>query len=659
MQTYNDLKIDKAVGLTALRLYVENSNLDVGQVTVRHLVFSELIVQIREGKGLTDAEEVFRLCFGNNHTIKEGKGKKVYKSPLSTQINDFGIPCIKISPRLGDLVVKEVKAMEINEANVIAACEDLMVLGRMFQETTIDSAKTMDKVTIPYGEDMIHVKLNSREQEEDDFNIKCDWKYYNSTEEERQRQITAELRKQISNNKPPTKKFKSVSYYMNRNESKTTYDTHGTKKIFVRHIADFYQGLRSSLLTQGLEFADRMMNEEQQFSLDIRANITTAMKRIEMKQAYQLCLFFHDIFRTIQSYQSKSIVNANTVYPRKSAALEEHVKGIKTEAKIAIDALSNQFRVEFNKLDLSELDRIYVLLHTVLSEGNNASYAHSVLAEEFFKFVINVMEGDDNVPQYTEDRLVYCDFDEGDKVTFHAGKSVVGNMKAYAAIPLEGEFIIRKNAKGKLVASQSLHDVVKMPEVKDDELIFVTKPGGGKDSYTSNNLSTVTKAMMANGAKVTLVPYVKGKDIHDAIVINNTVIGSFRCSFAIGGKAINSEAITKMYLYKQGTVKHIIVSDQGNGLGQIAIVILKNVKTVNIPDIKHNKILDEQRSLIEETRRIALSSDPRKLPFFSFGETTSTTVKVVKASEKTVEDSIILEDKKPDVRTMLKNFFSF
>ena len=65
------LIIDSAVGLTALKLYIENGNMDVGQVTVRHLIFSELIVQIRTGKGLDDAKKVFELCFGNKNTIEK------------------------------------------------------------------------------------------------------------------------------------------------------------------------------------------------------------------------------------------------------------------------------------------------------------------------------------------------------------------------------------------------------------------------------------------------------------------------------------------------------------------------------------------------------------------------------------------------------------
>lgn len=592
------LKIDKSVGLTALKLYVENSNMEVGQVTVRHLIFSELIVQIRAAKGLKDAEEVFKLCFGNCHTVEEGKGKKVYESPLAAgyYVDEFGISCVKISPRLADLVVDEVKVMELNEANVIAACTDLQICGRMFQELTIDATKTMLKINIPYGEDMIHVKLNSREQEEENYNAKCDWKFFNSTAEERQQQAAADLRKQITTGIPAMKRYQSVSYVMNTDDSKTVYEQRGQSKIFVRHVADFYNELRISLLTRGLEFADRMMNEEQELDLKIRADISVAMRRSEMKEAYQLCVFFHDAFRTIQSYQSKSISTASNEYPKKSAALEEHVKGIKADAHAAVEALSNQFRVEFTKLGLSDLDMIYALLHTVLTEGNNASYAHSVLEEEFFKFAIKSMENDEQTPQFSEDALIHCDFEEGEVVKFKIGKAVKDGKMACtdSDTPLCGEFIIRRNKYGKLVASQKIVDIVKSPAVQENKLIFITKPGGGKDNYTSQHLQDVTKEMMAPGARVTLVPYIKGQDVHDAIVINGVIIGSFRTSYSIAGKPVCPKSVTNMYLYKEGTVEHIIVSDQGNGVGQVAVITLKDVKTVPVPIIKGNKIKEEQ-----------------------------------------------------------------
>lgn len=576
------LTIDQNVGLTAFRLFVKNANMDVGQVTVRHLIFSELIVQIRSGKGLEDAREVFKLCFGNTNV--NGTGTE-YKSPMADGYHkdEFGIPQVDASPRLADLVYEQVKTMELTEENILAACSDLIICGRQYQERTIDAAKTMDKVEIPYGEDMAHVKLNSRENEEGDFDLKCDWKYLNSTEDE-QAKMRADTVRNAVVNYSKWKRYKGViQYVLNTNPSKTTEDIRAGKRIPVCHVADFQNELRINLLERCLDFAADMTEEKQEFKREILSDISTAMRRPEMRAARDIAVFFHDAFRTIQSFRNKSITAANQKYPNRSSALEEHVKGIKKDTKDAISALSNQLRVEFKKLKLSERDYIYVLLNVVFTEGNNAAYAHQVLEEEFFKFAL-ASATEEEAPKYTEDKLIHCDFEEGETVHFELGKAEdEEGRKAYAAIPLEGDFLIKKNSKGKFVAAHEITSLVKIPELQEDKLLFITKPGGGKDNYTCRHMKEITAAM--TGKRVTLVPYIKGQDIHDAIVIDGVVIGSFRCSFAVAGQAVNSKALTNMYLYKQGVVEQIIVSNQENSIGEIAVVVLKDVTTVSAPAI--------------------------------------------------------------------------
>jgi len=645
--------IDKNVGLTALRLYVENSNLDVGAVTVRHLIFSELIVQVRSCRGLDDAVEVFKLCFGNKHTVKEGKGKKVYESPLKDgyYTDEFGIQCVKISPRLVDLVIEEVKRMELNEANVLAACTDLQIAGRMFQELTIDATKTMLKVDIPYGEDMTHVKLLSRDRDEDFFNAKCDWKYANSTEEEKKLQTAKAVAASVSSKKPIHKKFKNVDYVINTNGSKTEYKKRGDKYVFVRTVADFYQELRLILMTKGLEFADRMMQEEQDLGLDVKLQIASAMKRPAMKKAYEIVQFFHDVLRTIQSYRTASIAAARNNYPNNSFALEEYIAGAKNEAQYMISALANQFRIEFKRLGLSDTDMIYVLMHHVLVQGTNAAYSHCVLQEEFFKTVLNIMADDENTVQYTEDKLVRCDFNEGDIVSFAAGKGTNDSGKiAYATVPLEGEFLIRKNKNGKLVASQKISDNIVAPAIEENTLLFITKPGGGKDPWTSTHLAEITKLMTEEGAKVTLVPFIKGKDIHDAIVINGCVVGSFRCSYAIGGKPVNPEAVTNMYKYKQGTVYKVMTSQQNDTVGQVAIVLMKDVKTVEAPVITGNKIEEYKKQSTQHLGNVNFNVTGCLGSLFKQQKPlTKTAVVTVTVAQETTEEEIEIT-KKEDIK---------
>lgn len=668
-----ELVIDTCVGLTALRLYIKNANMEVGQVTVRHHVFSELIVQVRSGKGLRDAEEVFSLCFGNKHTIAEGKGKKVYESPLAAvdsngkplyYYNDeFGIECVMISPRLADLIYEEVKLMEINEANVLVACQDLITCGRMFQELTIDACKTMFNVVIPYGEDMVHCHLMSQDNSEDDFNMRPDWKYLNSSEEEQERMRAQAIRAQFSrgNDNPKAwRKFKTVNYVFNTAGSKTANERRGEKIVKIRRIADFQQDIRKALLTLGMNFADEMMQEKQDFSLAIRSEISQAMVRANMKDALNLAMFFHDAFRTIVSFQTKSIADARAKYPHGSAALEEHIKGIKKDARTAMTELTNQFRLEFSELGLSERDYILVMLHVVISENNNSSYAHMLLEEEFFKFAISCYKDDESSPKYTEDRLIYCDFNDGEWIKFEAGKAQsVDGRKAVATVPLCGDFLIRQNQFGKMVASQPLADLVKASEVVKNHLVFITKPGGGKDSFTSKNLQKITRKIVEPGVRVTLVPFIKGQDIHDAIVVDDTVIGSFRCSFSVCGQPQNAQSLTNMYLYKQGTVANVIVSNQGGAVGDVAFIVLKDVETVSVPEIKHNWITEARDKNVAAMRervknRARIGSRVLRSKKFAESETkvislTSNEPEIVVVPKKKTEQAVTVSKVRPTV----------
>lgn len=622
-----NLVIDNCVGLRALRLYIKNSNMEVGQVTVRHLVFSELIVQLQrtdnvnipEEKMLEDSVAVFDFCFGNKHTIKEGRGKKCYDSPLNgTDKNgnpcyftdEFGIDCLTISPRIADLIYKECKEMEINRENVIAACMDLISAGRMFQELTIDSCKTLYNVKIPWGQSMECCHIFTRDSDEENLNIVCNWKYMNSTEEEKKRERERILRNSFSvssggKNQKSWKVLGNVRYIVNESKSYTRRnERRGNRKINVRYVNDFQHQIRRALLSLGVNFANEMMDEKQEFSPAIMEEIVSAMRRKNMRDARELALFFHDAFRTIVSFQRKSIADARTKYPKNSAALNEHEKGIKRDAKVAMKDLANQLRIEFHKLGLSQRDYVLVMLHVVISENNNSSYAHMLLEQEFFSFAISCYENN-GAPKYSEDRLIHCDFEVGEVVRFEAGKAQgVDTRKAYSTVPLCGEFIIRENKFGKKVASQLLSDLVKSPEIDQNKLVFITKPGGGKDNFTCKNLQRITKEMVKPGKKVTLVPYIKGDNtIHDAIVIDGIVVGSFRCSFATGGTAMNSQPLTNMYLYKQGVVDSIIVSNQGDTVHEIGVITLKDVETVPPPKIKGNWILEESKRRAEEIKK--------------------------------------------------------
>lgn len=595
------LYITKQVGITALKLFIRNANLDVGAVTTRHIIFSEIITQIRCGKGVSDAKKVFKLCFGNNNVY--GRGKETYESPLMGYyyIDSAGIECVKISPRLADLVYKEVKLMELTEENILAACADLTICGRMYQELTIDAAKTMYNVEIPYGEDMIHVKLNYREQEEEDFNIICDWKIQSIEDEEEQRRAVLSQQRNWILNKQTWKKFKCVNYIMNKKGSEIKREKRNGKWIDVLHVADFLHEVRLNLGTQGIEFAAELMNQKQKLPLSVIGDISSSMKEKRMKDARDLAMFFHQGFRTIQSYKTKSIADVIKSYPKDSNAADERIDGIKRDTQKMIRGISNQLRVEFRKLGLSQEEMIKVLMSVTLSAGNNAAFGHLILDTEFFNWVMTTFKDDPTICNKTKDLLTSCDIPTGTTVEFILGRAEDedGNV-AYAKEPIEGEFeIVSEETEDgeKFFAVQDIR--LPEPEVDNNSLIFITKPGGGRDSYTCSHLKEISQAMLTEGNKIILVPFAEN-DIHDAIVLDDTIIGSFRCSFAVAGEAVVPEKLTAMYQNKRGTVEQIITSRQEGIVGEVAVVLMKDVETVKTPEIKKNIVSEYVKQQITD-----------------------------------------------------------
>lgn len=597
-----DLVVSNIVGLTALRAYVSNANMEVGQVTVRHGIFGELIVQIKMGKGLEDAKKIFDFCFNNKN-----KEDNVYESPLPAATHDKdGLPIVKISPRLALEVYDRVCHMAITEENVLKACEDLITCGRMYQELTIDACKKMFNVNIPYGEDMARMHLKSRDNTDEDFNIICNWKRMNSIDSSSRNDLNASnaaVLARLKAKKGETiaqKKGKwmqdpdcYVDYILDKNPSETIKRRIKGEMLEVRNVCDFMHDIRIRLACKGVDFAKEMMEVKQELDTKWLDSISKLMTRKEAREARDLGCFFHDAYRTVNTYQSSSIRKAQEEYPQKSMGLEEHIKGIKRDTRTFIDAISNQYRIHCDRLGLTDNEKVQVLMDIVQAERTNSNYAQTILPEEFFKYVLSLYQDDDSVPKYTEDKLRYCQIPEYTEVTFHAGRAIDSDgNKAYAMIPLEGEFIIRKNEFGHPVAAKAIDMLVHVPEKNPDQLLFITKSAKGNDRYTSAHIKQITKEVLDQ--EIQLVPYSrKNKNIHDSFFLGNREIGHFRAYLAEGDRSRNAKALLDMYRNKCGTVTNIISSKQ-NDVGNIAIAIMEHLK--DAPEIGEEAVLIKDTS---------------------------------------------------------------
>jgi hypothetical protein len=108
-----------------------------------------------------------------------------------------------------------------------------------------------------------------------------------------------------------------------------------------------------------------------------------------------------------------------------------------------------------------------------------------------------------------------------------------------------------------------------------------------------------------------------------------------------------------MYLYKQGTVSHVIVSNQGGSVGDVAFIVLKDVVTVAAPKINHNWIAEEiekNRAAMRERvkSRASVGSNLLRSKRFSGGETKSFSI------GSSVPDIVVTPKKKSKTPVIVK-----
>lgn len=610
--------IDSCVGFTALKMYMLNGNMEVGQVTVRHMVFAEIISQVKQGKALGESPEkylktgidVFNICFGGGAKSVRGTVEEAleYDSPVADVTYDSeGLPLVHISESVAQKVYNRARYMtlmpDVNkdgskdwmivEQNLLKACTDLITCGRMYQELTIDACKNMYDINIPYGDSMRFCHLYSRENSDADLNIVCDWKK-KATEAPT---IDGASRMAIMGRKNERKgradsiqggwKYQdNVKYVMD--DSKTHIEPKFTLNgiEYHIHVNDFMRRLQSDLLFQGIDFADDLMGIEQDFKDEWKQEIEDALaSKKRVSDTKQIADFFHDAYKTANSYQTAALKKAEEDYPDRSVGLEEHQHSIKEDTRRMIDGISNQIRLEAHKLGCTEEETMLAVLGSNFEDGANAAYAHRILPESFVHYVLDRYAGDDSVPKYTEDDLRYCGIPEGTEVEFHDGIARVQlgehgpMMEAYAKdAPLEGRFIIRKNKQGKTVASMPIASLVKEPDLKRDQLVFMTQTKKGSP-YTSAHVEDIIKEV--KGKEIQFAPFIPGSSkVHDAFFLDNKEMGKFRCSLTNTDlKNAVSRALNGIYMNKKGVVTDMVSSYQGAEVGHAAIGIVTDVKT--------------------------------------------------------------------------------
>lgn len=575
--------LNSNVGFVALWNYVMNANLDVGAVTVIHMIFADLIVKMQQLGGVAVDDPKYKEVMKYVNAIFDvafsaGKREGEYVSPFGSPVTeDSNVTVLSVTDSKIAAVDAAVRTMTITPANVLLASKDLIGAGRFYQERTIDASKTCDDIFIPYAVNLRRaLKLMSRLQ--DNFNIRINWD-----------------RADIEDNKVVTlenghKAINGCEYNVIDKPTFTQSDMRGNKRIIVR---DFMHEIRLNTAASIVELAAELAGKKQSFSAATIDWVQSIGTDPQYKEAVDIVRLMKEEYMSLTAAQTDQIRGAAT-FPLN--VREEYVKAIKTEIKRGYAAIGNTLRLALD--GFSDTKKTAVALYVIFSEKGKdtmkasdselSSFAHTILETEFFKFVMLCLKNDDRVPKYTEDRLEENSFDSGDIVTFVFGEARnEDNSKiAIAEDDLEGEFeIFYKEDEDCFVARKEIQSLVKTPDVAPNQICFMTKA-------VSNLNGVISK--MGEGNEVVLIPHGKaanGYEYHDSVVVDGEVVASFRCGVDFNAKnRAQSGGITKFYNRKKGKVTFSMpckTVDRFGRQGNSVFVVLDGIEDITeVPDAK-------------------------------------------------------------------------
>lgn len=591
-----EARIGLKVGRQNWRNYVLNANEDVGSVTLIFQIFHDLRNKailakaqedcaahssgvIREGhllkmdELLKDTREVFKIVFEN----RGEDGTKMYKSPLGTSkedaLGETYVPYREISSKQVKEVFRRARYTFFCPENVAKVCTDMIEAARFFQELTIDATKSGDNIKIPRIEELKMIKAVSRKVYEAAAQIKFDWVAGTKT-------------------MPQPIKGGCHTQKFGKKEVKQYWITDDSSKAMASILK--YVDAAATVLSQVKQPLPKGMVEEANAAAKEYADIAGVFN------------FIRDLSMDLQSAKSRTIRAFNERFNGKSRQAqqkrEDFRRAVTDEYNLVYPAISSMLREVAADLEPEEIGMIALwaaMQKKAQGKKTNdmevSAFASRNLSEEFSLYVMDFFT--EEVDTMTEDPvMVGDDIKDGEVIELNLGSYVdLDNEDRWikSVKDLNGDFTITKKENGRWVARRNFLNLIDVPE-SSNELVFTTK----MNPKTMKNAKEMIDGM--RGKTVYLVPYLKGTDYHDAIVVDGTVVGEFKCSVGkhsdkgavAKSNAATNKLLSKLYR-KKGVVKFFDFKTAGNGLQ--AIVCLENVEEYDDAEVKINK------SLIVET----------------------------------------------------------
>ena len=336
--------VNQEMGFASWNNFVCNANLDVGRVTILFSIFNHTMAMAKRAikigsdknaeyvSAMNDCKKIFRQVFKCTEKVTE------YESPLGEiYVDDDGILSKDVCNETAAKAVTAIHEMALTPENILSASQDMLAIGRMYQEQTIDAAKTGMNIVICNCEELKRIKLRSRNVGEKPFGVRMDWK-------------TNEV---IASKDDDTTRF--VKLYPNAKNTTLL-------------VNDLTNQVRNKALNYVEELANEFKEMKQAFS-PVTVNWINKLGKEPANQKYiDICTLVKEAYMTVNGAQTKALEEINKVFgdPKEREAQKKSVKARFTKT---FNALSNTLRKEMK--DLSDIHKVAMLLYVVFQDKHS------------------------------------------------------------------------------------------------------------------------------------------------------------------------------------------------------------------------------------------------------------------------------------------------
>ena len=509
-----------------------NGNKSIGEISIDNDIVVALLIGLLQGKLVEESKAIMAVAFKGKHIVES------YESPLSAYASMEAAEILvqDVSEELAQDAISLIESMTLTKDNMIKALLDLNAVCRMYQEGTIDAAKTNTIIKVAF-EMSEYAKLLSRTKLE----MRINWKVtedqtedYDAISDEDGMETTKNgILKFNVDNKPGLRRI-----------------PRGKKYVEIYHVMDEFQEIRIELAHKISATALKLAFRKQEFT------------ELEMAHIKEVAGDYR-VGETVK----KAIIEAKLIYDDLTGVMTRESKGSDDESKKVINAkyresvanLSNHIRVLTVGLSATERARLMIDI------GGKSNFAFVVTPEEFILFVTKAFGTID----FAGERLDKCDFAAGEEVIFVGGLAADGKRIARTKAGITGEFMIREY-NGSLYASKLIENMVQVPVI--DRKSFVVKT----HSSEANNVERIMNTLKS-GTVVNLDSFDFGGN---TIVVNDRKVAKYSCQ---------GIAETKAYGFTQGIVKECVAGETKTKSGKIAkvlVITIVEVKKLSIPKDK-------------------------------------------------------------------------